>query len=197
VVAFFGNFEQYMKVNKTLVAIPVMISLVMLLATSCGSKDQDERYSSYKFNATALDSLVDLKQALIDVVYRPDSSIREKRYYLGDSVKMVLTYNKQGALLNVTRHEDAIEVWTENYYPNGQRLSRFNMYTDPKTGESHYHGVYKSYYQTGWLKEIGEYRYDKPYWILSYTESGLSGDTVFYEYEEAPQEISTEPIEIP
>ena len=85
-----------MKVNKTLVVISAMISLVMLLATSCGSKDQDERYSPYKFNATALDSLVDLKQALIDVVYRPDSSIREKRYYLGDSVKMVLTYNKQG-----------------------------------------------------------------------------------------------------
>lgn len=142
-----------MKVNKTLVVISAMISLVMLLATSCGSKDQDERYSPYKFNTTALDSLVDLKQALIDVVYRPDSSIREKRYYLGDSVKMVLTYNKQGALLNVTRHEDAIEVWTENYYPNGQRLSRFHMYTDPKTGESHYHGVYKSYYQTGWLKK--------------------------------------------
>lgn len=186
-----------MKVDKTLGLIPVMVSLVMLFASSCDSKEQDERFNPYKFNASALDSLVDFKQALIDVVYRPDSSIREKRYYLGDSVKMVVTYNKQGALLNVTRHEDAIEVWTENYYPNGQRLSKFNMYTDPKTGESHYHGTYKSYYQTGWLKEIGEYRYDKPYWILSYTESGLSGDTVFYEYEEAPQEILTEPIEIP
>lgn len=175
---------------------PISLFLIFLIA-ACDSNNKDNRYEPYTFDQKYIDSFVETKQAILDVTYRPDSTIREKRYYLGDSVKMVLTFNKQGALLNVSRHEGAIEVWTENYYPNGQRLSRFEMLTDPTTGESYYHGTYKMYYQTGWLKEVGQYRYNKPHWILNFTESGLSGDTVFYEYEEAPREDPTEPIEIP
>ena len=171
------------------------IFLSALLFEACSSSETDNRYVPYVFDQNSLDSLAKIKVAILDEVKRDDGSIQERRYYLGDSVKYILTYNKSGALLNVSKHEGAHEVWTENFYPNGQRLSKFTMYTDPKTGASFYEGPYQSYYQTGWLKEEGYYKRDKPYWMLPYTESGLSGDTIFYDYQESQADTS-EPIEI-
>lgn len=166
------------------------IAFLVGVITSCGN-NTDNRYVPYTFNESYLDSLTQLKIALVDEIKREDGTVREKRYYLGDSVKYVLTYNKSQALLNVSRFEKAIEVWTENFYPNGQRLSRFTMYTDPKTGEAYYQGPYQAFYETGWLKEEGEYIKDKPKWMLPYTESGLSGDTIYYEYEEQSRNTDT------
>jgi len=172
------------------------ILIATILMSSCSGDETDKRYVPYMFNQTELDSLAKIKVAILDEVKREDGTLQEKRFYLGDSVKYILTYNKSGSLLNASKYEGAHEVWTENFYPNGQRMSRFTMYTDPRTGESYYQGPYQSYYQTGWLKEEGFYKKDKPFWMLPYTENGLSGDTIFYEYQEAPED-STEPIEIP
>ena len=171
------------------------IVFTAMLFDSCSESKQDNRYVPYVFNTNELDSLVKLKVALLDEVKRTDGSLFEKRYYLGDSVKYILTYNKSQTLLNVSKHEGADEVWTENYYPNGQRLSRFTRETDARTGASYYQGPYQSYYQTGWLKEEGMYKLDKPYWMLPYTESGMSGDTIFYEYQEGDTS-NAEPLEI-
>ena len=170
--------------------------ILMMLMGSCSSSETDKRYVPYTFDQNNLDSLVKLKIVILDEVKREDATVQERRYYLGDSVKYILTYNKSAALLNVSKYEGAHEVWTENFYPNGQRMSRFTMFTDPETGASYYQGAYQSYYQTGWLKEEGYYKRDKPFWMLPYTENGLSGDTIFYEYQEA-ESNSTEPIEIP
>jgi hypothetical protein len=46
------------------------------------------------------------------------------------------------------------------------------------------------------LKEEGYYKKDKPFWMLPYTEKGLSGDTIFYEYQETGNS-ENEPVNIP
>lgn len=179
-----------------LIYLVTITFLTAWMLESCSSTETDNRYVPYQFNQSELDSLVGLKLAIADEAKRPDGSVQERRYYLGDSVKYVLTYNKSKDLLNVSKYEGAHEVWTENFFPNGQRLSRFTMFTDPKTGESYYEGPYQSYYQTGWLKEEGFYKKDKPFWMLPYTEKGLSGDTIFYEYQETGNS-ENEPVTIP
>jgi len=153
-------------------------------AYSCKENVKLTRYQPYKFDIRPLDSLVGLGQVILDESYRPDSTLQEQRYYLGDTVKYQLTYNKNGSLLNLSKFVGPEEVWTENYWPNGQRMSHFDKILDPTTGGSYFHGPYKSYYESGWLKEEGEYKMDQPVWVVNFTEDGTSGDTIVYIYQD-------------
>jgi antitoxin component YwqK of YwqJK toxin-antitoxin module len=165
----------------------VLLFQIMLLTAlsfvSCGNKNNDERYDPHTFNLSELDSLVKQKQAMYSELKSPEGQLKEARYYLGDSVKFIIQFDKEGILLSVSKFEGASEVWLENYYPNSQRMSRIAMKTDPKTGETQFEGPYSSYYETGWIKEKGFYKNNKPYWMLPYSEKGISGDTIFYEYQ--------------
>ncbi len=157
----------------------LIIALIMSIL-SCKSKEND-LYKPYSFNTNELDSLVRLKVVILDQSLREDGTLRERKYYLGDTVKYIVTYNKAEKILNVSKFMGPEEVWTENYYPSGQRLSKYTKKMDPQTGMSHFNGFYEAYYETGWVKERGVYIMDQPNWVVNYTESGLSGDTVVYQ----------------
>jgi hypothetical protein len=164
-----------MSANKFYLIIALVVGIL-----SCKGKEND-LYKPYSFNTNELDSLVRLKVAILDQSLRDDGTLRERKYYLGDTVKYVVTYNKQEKILNLSKFIGPEEVWTENFYPNGQRLSRYEKKMDKNTGMSHFHGFYEAYYETGWVKERGMYKMDQPDWIVNYTESGLSGDTIVYQ----------------
>lgn len=162
----------------------VAIFTLFISVLSCKENVKLTRYQPYKFDIRPLDSLVKLGQVILDETFRPDSTLQEQRYYLGDTVKYHLTYNKSGYLLNVSKFVGPEEVWTENYWPNGQRMSHFDKILDPTTGGSYFHGPYKAYYESGWLKEQGEYKMDQPTWVVNFTEDGTSGDTIVYVYQD-------------
>jgi hypothetical protein len=158
----------------------IYLSIALIITVfSCNRKEND-LYKPYTFNTNALDSLVRIKEVILDQSLREDGTLRERKYYLGDTVKYLVTYNKQEKILNLSKFKGPEEVWTENYYPNGQRLSHYEKKMDAATGMSHFHGFYEAYYETGWVKERGVYKMDNPDWIVNYTESGLSGDTTVY-----------------
>jgi len=160
----------------------LLLSFLMVAFYACKNSDEPVLYKPFTFSTRPLDSLVKLKQVILDQIVRPDGSLEERKYYLGDTVKYFVSYNKSGNLLNVTKFVGPIEVWTENYYPSGQRMSHFDKSMDKTTGESYYHGKYESYYESGWLQESGEYETNRPKWVVKFTESGLEGDTLIYEY---------------
>jgi hypothetical protein len=158
----------------------IFLSIVLIISfLSCNRKEND-LYKPFTFNTNSLDSMVRLKEVILDQSLRDDGTLRERKYYLGDTVKYLVTYNKEEKILNVSKFQGPEEVWTENYYPNGQRLSRYEKKMDSKTGMSHFNGFYEAYYETGWVKERGMYKMDNPDWMVTYTESGLSGDTIVY-----------------
>lgn len=159
-----------------------LLGLSMVAFYSCKNNDEPVLYKPYTFSTRPLDSLVRLKQVILDQVVRNDGTLQERKYYLGDTVKYLVTYNRKGLLMNVSKYMGPVEVWTENFFPNGQRMSHFDKVMDKKTGESFYEGKYESYYETGWLQESGEYEKDRPKWVVKFTESGLQGDTIIYEY---------------
>jgi len=162
----------------------ITLFALIFISLSCKENVKLTRYQPYKFEIRPLDSLVKLGQVILDETFRPDSTLQEQRYYLGDTVKFHLTYNKSGYLLNVSKFVGPEEVWTENYWPNGQRMSHFDKMLDPTTGGSYFHGPYKAYYESGWLKEQGEYKLDQPVWVVNFTEDGTSGDTIVYVYQD-------------
>jgi antitoxin component YwqK of YwqJK toxin-antitoxin module len=155
----------------------------ILLVSACNFSGNDERYVPYTFDINYLDSLAKVKNAMYSEHKSTEGHTKEARYYLGDSVKYIVQFDKESKIVSVSKFEGASEVWIENYYPNGQRMSKIAIKTDAQTGEKYFEGPYSTYYETGWIKEVGTYKNNKPYWMLPFTENGLSGDTIFYEYQ--------------
>jgi hypothetical protein len=174
-----------MKTTKYLLPL----SFLMVAFYACKNTEEPVLYKPYVFSTRPLDSLVKLKQVILDQIVRPDGSLEGRKYYMGDTVKYHVSYNKRGNILSVTKFEGPKEVWIENYFPNGQRMSHYERDFDKKTGQTYFQGMYESYYESGWLQESGEYEMDRPKWIVKFTESGLEGDTLIYEYN---NEIKTE-----
>lgn len=136
----------------------------------------------YKFPENDLDSLVDIDQALVNIVKMQNGKVQEKKFFLADTVCYDLHYNKFGELISVYKFNgEGIELWQENYYPNGQRMSHFEKDSDHKTGESYFNGFYEAYYEFGEIKEHGMYKNNELLWLVPFTKDRISGDTIQYE----------------
>ena len=155
--------------------------LLIGLVFSCNSNDE-VRLAPYKFPIEHFDSLVRSKQVILDQTLREDGSLKERRYYLADTVKFIMEYNRQGELMSVVKFDKSgKELWQENYFPSGQRMAHYDKFVNEKTGVSEFHGNYKAYYESGYLKEKGVYEHDMQKWVITYDQEGNSGDTIVYE----------------
>lgn len=177
-----NHFVIFVEMNLKTIGLFIAVSAVLF---SCTEKE-NKLYEPFTFNTNKLDSLAKLNQVIVDTAFRKDGSIREKKYYLGDTVKYAISYNQGGTLVYRTKFEGPFEVWTEAYHQNGQRMSKFEVKTDSASGRSYKEGMYKSYFDNGMVQEVGEYRMGHPYWVVNFTRDGVQGDTIFYEIENQP-----------
>jgi antitoxin component YwqK of YwqJK toxin-antitoxin module len=158
--------------------------LCMIVTYSCNHTDPLAA-KPYKFPENVLDSLVDIDQALVNVVKMQNGKVQEKKFFLADTVCYDLVYNKFGELISVYKFNGkGIELWQENYYPNGQRMSHFEKASDLKTGESYFNGFYEAYYEFGEIKERGVYKNNELVWMVPFTKDRVSGDTIQYEIQQ-------------
>lgn len=136
----------------------------------------------YRFSENWLDSLVDNKEALMNVVSSYQGKVQEKKYFLSDTVCYDIEYNKFGEIISVHKFNGkGIELWQDNYYPNGQRMAHFEKSSDPLNGVSFYNGFYEAYFEFGEIKERGMYKNNEILWMVPYTKDRVSGDTILYE----------------
>lgn len=155
-----------------------------VILISCADSNSRPDAEPYTFDAQSFDSLAKLQGAIVDAEYRSDSSLYGKRYYLADTAKVILEFNRQEELQSVHWFNGkGQEVWQENYYPSGQRMSRFSKRADSGTGAAFFHGSYKSYFQDGSVKECGEYENNQLKWNVHWEADGRKGDTIVYEYQ--------------
>lgn len=160
----------------------IVLTGCLLMIFSCQQSNPGVR-KPYKFPISYFDSLVRGKHVIYDQELREDGSIKQRKYYLADSAKYVFEYNKQNELMTVTKFNGSgSEVWQENYFPNGQRMSHYEKFTNPETGVSEFQGDYEAFYETGYLKEKGSYQHDMQQWIVPFDPEGNSGDTIVYQY---------------
>lgn len=171
-----NQFIIFVLMNSKNIGFLLVLTAVIV---ACGEK-QNELYQPYTYNTVELDSLATLNLVLVDTTFSKDGSIREKKYYLGDTVKYAIKFNQGGSLVYRTKYEGPFEVWTEAYHQNGQRMSKFEVKTDSISGKSFKDGLYKAYYDNGMLQEVGVYKKGHPYWVVNFTRDGLQGDTVYY-----------------
>lgn len=155
----------------------------LLAVVSCHSGPQRPDPEPYEFDWVGFDSLAQLQGAIVDTEYRPDSSLFGKRYYLADTAKVILEFNRQEELQSMHWYNGkGQELWQENYYPSGQRMSRFLKATNAENGTSYFQGLYTSYYLDGSVKERGEYQNNQLLWNVHWETDGRQGDTLVYEY---------------
>lgn len=174
-----NQFVIFVDMNSKKIGFLLVLTAVVF---ACGEK-QNELYEPYTYKTEELDSLAELNLVIVDTAFRKDGSIREKKYYLGDTVKYAIAFNQGGTLVYRTKYEGPFEVWTEAYHQNGQRMSRFEVKTDSVSGRSYKEGLYKAYYDNGMLQEVGVYKMGHPYWVVNFTRDGVQGDTIYYEVE--------------
>lgn len=156
---------------------------VLLVLVSCGDSSSRPDAEPHVFDVQEFDSLSKAQGAIVDVEYRSDSSLFGKRYYLADTAKVILEFNRQDELQSVHWYNGkGQELWQENYYPSGQRMARFGKQVNEGTGAAYFHGTYKSYYQDGSVKECGEYEDNQLLWNVHWESDGRKGDTIIYEY---------------
>jgi len=151
---------------------------------SCQQKDNRDPVP-YKFPISWLDSLVEENEAIVNLSFTPEGKVKIRRYFLADTVSYMLEYNKFNELSSVYKFNGkGLEIWQENYYPNGQRMAHYNKKGDSRTGLSFADGFYEAYYDMGEIKERGMYQNDKPVWMLPFTRDRVAGDTIYYQFTE-------------
>lgn len=157
-------------------------ALIFLLA-SCGNSSSRPDAEPFAFDVRAFDSISKAQGAIVDAEYRSDSTLFGKRYYLADTAKVILEFNRQEELQSVHWYNGkGQELWQEIYYPSGQRMARFGKQVNQGTGAAFFHGPYKSYYPDGSVKECGEYGNNQLLWNVHWESDGRRGDTIIYEY---------------
>lgn len=163
---------------------PVAFILIIILAACQSQEGKAPELKPYKFNRDALDKLVKENKAMYEVKKREDGTLRSEAYYLGDTVKYELQYDKSSRLQTVyRRNEHGLYVWQENYYPDGQRKAHYNLGSVKGHPEiALYDGRYEEYYENGKLKETGEYKRQQLMWQVRFDQDGHSGDTLEFDY---------------
>ncbi len=160
-----------------------ILGFIILLA-SCGGGSEKPSVSIYKFDRAFLDKMVKDSTALYDLYKRPDGTLELEKYFLGDTAKYELMYDKNGRLNSVFKYDShGQKVWHEKYYGSGQRKVHYNMKPISENNpESDYHGLYTEWYENGVVKEMGLYEKGKQMWFIEYSKEGVAGDTTEYEY---------------
>ncbi len=158
--------------------------MMAIILISCQQKDNRDP-KPYKFPISWLDSLVDEKEAIVTFSFTPEGKVRTKKYFLADSVSYMLEYNKFNELSTAYKYNsNGLEIWQENYYPNGQRMARYTKKGISSNGLSYADGFYEAYYDMGEIKERGMYKNDKLVWMLPFTRDRVAGDTIYYQFTE-------------
>lgn len=163
---------------------PLAWILIIMLAACQSQEGKAPELKPYKFNRDALDKLVKENKAMYEVQKREDGTLKAESYYLGDTVKYELQYDKSSRLQSVYRRNEHGEyVWQENYYTDGQRKARYGLGSFPgQPGAPIYQGRYEEYYEDGKLKETGEYKNAQLMWQVRFDQEGNSGDTLEFDY---------------
>lgn len=135
----------------------------------------------YVFDKASLDEKVKSGKAIFD----HDSLSRQSKYFLGDTAAYIVYYSSDGKIKMVDKKDEHGQViWTESYYPNGQRQSHYPRKTFEDLGlQSLFHGYYEEFYDNGNIKEIGSYEKSLQKWSLKFTLDGVVGDTTIYQME--------------
>ncbi len=161
-------------------------SIITLILAACSGNGLSSDISKpFKFDREKLEKLAKEKKAIYDLGKRNNGTLSYEKFYLGDSVKYELNFDEKSNLSRVAKfNEHGEQVWEEEYYPNGQRKSHYNMKTVQEYGRisTQRAGYYETYYETGIVKERGVFNNNKYEWTLKITPEGYAGDTTFYEY---------------
>lgn len=158
--------------------------LAVIFLFSCQQKDNRDP-KPYQFPVSWLDSMVEENEAIVNLSFTPEGKIRNRRYFLADTVSYMLEYNKFNELSSVYKYNGkGLELWQENYYPNGQRMAHYNKSGDSRTGLAYADGFYEAYYDLGEIKERGVYKNNKLVWMLPFTRDRVAGDTIYYQFTE-------------
>ena len=159
-------------------------AICVLFIFSCQQKDNRDP-KPYKFPVSWLDSMVEEKEALVSLSFTPEGKVKTRRYFLADTVSYLLEYNKFNELSSVYKYNGkGLELWQENYYPNGQRMAHYTKNGDSRTGLDFADGFYEVYYDMGEIKERGVYKNDKQVWMLPFTRDRVAGDTIYFQFNE-------------
>lgn len=165
-----------------------LLFLPLLFIFACNGNDgRAPEMQPYRFDRDALDKLVKEKKAMYNVKKRYDGTLAKEEYYLGDTVKYELQYDRSSRLETVyKRNERGQNVWQENYYKTGQRKARYSLAPasefDPTI--TMYHGRYEEYYENGQLREAGEFAKQQLIWKVQFDKERNPGDTLVYEYKD-------------
>lgn len=116
---------------------------------------------------------------------RGDGTLDKELYYLGDTVKYELIYDRNSRLQTVyKRNEHGVQLWQENFYTSGQRKAHYSLSDNPDAlnGVVYYAGSFEEYHEDGSLKTKGMYNKGQLEWQITFDKDGNAGDTMLYDY---------------
>jgi antitoxin component YwqK of YwqJK toxin-antitoxin module len=158
---------------------------LMLFLVACGNSGKAPKLKPYFFDRDALDKMVENKPEMHILRKRGNGTLEKEFYYLGDTVKYELLYNKNSQLQTVyKRNEHGMQVWQENYYPSGQRMGHYSLAESDsvKNGIAVYYGKFEEYHEDGALKSKGMFKNGQLQWQITFDKEGNAGDTLVYDY---------------
>lgn len=159
------------------------ISLLAIVTFACNTTPETPTSSPYKFDKAALQKQVKQGKMMLDSSM-VDSQFVETYYYLPDTGKFRLFYDKQRNLKVVEKfNEHGIAVWQEYYHNNGQRAAHYPFQQFQEFGpQSVRHGLAEMWDENGMNKSHQLYQKGMLMWQVEFDKEGNSGDTLEYDY---------------
>jgi antitoxin component YwqK of YwqJK toxin-antitoxin module len=161
------------------------VTFLMIFICSCGNSGKAPKLKPYFFNRDVLDKMVAGRPQMHNISKRDDGTLAKEVYYLGDTVKYELQYDRSSRLQTVyKRNEHGVQVWQENYYSSGQRKAHYTLNggDNPEYGLSVYNGEFEEYHEDGSLKAKGKFNKGQLEWQITFDKDGNAGDTLLYDY---------------
>lgn len=149
-----------------------IISIGLVLEFSCSEPPRSpivvNKFSDKKFKEELRD-----KKCYLRFNKRDNGTLESDYYIYNDSSIIKVSYDTRNIPVSVSKYDKNSELmWEEEYYSNGQLLSRQGFI------KGHPNGEYNKYYKDGRVSETGNYDMGFNTITIKYDELGRALDTV-------------------